>query len=199
MEDHKVHETSREDLKTFRAFLRSLLMHGAVGTALGGVFTTVGEPQNLLIASQMDWDFVEFFLRMLPVSGPVLICGLITCVLLEKLKWFGYGTALPDSVRSILQDFNDAEDAHRTTRAKVKFVVQGLAAAFLVFALAFHVAEVGLIGLAIIVLQTAFNGTIEEHQIGKAFEEALPFTALLVAFLWKEAVIGGIGKEAVRL
>ena len=27
-------------------------MHGAVGTALGGVCTIVGEPQNLLIATK---------------------------------------------------------------------------------------------------------------------------------------------------
>ena len=35
-------------------------------------------------------------------------------------------------------------------------------------------AEVGLIGLAIIVIQTAMNGVIDEHRIGHAFEEALP-------------------------
>ena len=33
--DHEVIELHRQDLDTFRAFLRSLLMHGAVGTALG--------------------------------------------------------------------------------------------------------------------------------------------------------------------
>ena len=36
-------------------------MHGAVGTALGGVCTIVGEPQNLLIAGVVGWSFVEFF------------------------------------------------------------------------------------------------------------------------------------------
>ena len=51
--DESIGELHREDLETFRAFLRSLLMHGAVGTALGGVCTTVGEPQNLLIANQL--------------------------------------------------------------------------------------------------------------------------------------------------
>ncbi len=50
--DDEVIELHREDLENFRAFLRSLLMHGgAIGTALGGVATMVGEPpQNLLIA-----------------------------------------------------------------------------------------------------------------------------------------------------
>jgi NhaB family Na+:H+ antiporter len=41
----------------------------------------------------------------------------------------------------------------------------------------------------VIVLLTAFNGIIEEHQIGHAFEEALPFTALLVVFFAIVAVI----------
>jgi NhaB family Na+:H+ antiporter len=41
----------------------------------------------------------------------------------------------------------------------------------------------------VIVIQTAFNGIIEEHQLGRAFEEALPFTALLVVFFGIVAVI----------
>ena len=64
-----------EEFQTFKGFLRNLLMHGAVGTALGGVATTVGEPQNLLIASVADWSFIEFFLKMLPISFPVFIAG----------------------------------------------------------------------------------------------------------------------------
>ena len=44
--DESVHEYKRQDLEDFRSFLRSLIMHGAVGTALGGVCTIVGEPQN---------------------------------------------------------------------------------------------------------------------------------------------------------
>jgi NhaB family Na+:H+ antiporter len=39
------------------------------------------------------------------------------------------------------------------------------------------------------VLQTALNGITEEHQIGHAFEEALPFTSLLVVFFAVVAVI----------
>src|SRR5690606_8919151 len=34
--DGEVHELHRDDLDQFRAFLRSLVMHAAVGTALGG-------------------------------------------------------------------------------------------------------------------------------------------------------------------
>jgi NhaB family Na+:H+ antiporter len=94
-----VQELHRSDLDAFRSFLRGLMMHSAIGTALGGVMTQVGEPQNLLIAKHADWSFVEFFLRMAPVSMPVLVAGLATCVLVEKLRWFGYGTSLPASVR----------------------------------------------------------------------------------------------------
>ena len=41
----------------------------------------------------------------------------------------------------------------------------------------------------VIVLLTAFNGITEEHKLGKAFEEALPFTALLVVFFVIVSVI----------
>jgi len=68
-------------------------------------------------------------------------------------------------------------------------VIQATAGIFLVVALALHWAEVGLIGLTVIVLQTAFNGIIEEHRLGRAFEEALPFTSLLVVFFGIVAVI----------
>ena len=69
------------------------MMHGAVGTALGGVCTLVGEPQNLLIAEVAGWEFIEFFLRVAPVSMPVLVVGLATCVAVEKFKILGYGAA----------------------------------------------------------------------------------------------------------
>ena len=188
-QDNTVHETHREELEHFRGFLRNLLMHAAVGTALGGVCTTVGEPQNLLIASYTGWDFITFFLNMAPITMPVLVVGLCTCALLEKMKWFGYGEHLPENVRDILVQFDAHEAENRTSRDKARLVVQAIAAVFLVFALAFHVAEVGIIGLSIIVIQTAFNGIIEEHQLGHAFEEALPFTALLVVFFGIVGVI----------
>lgn len=187
--DEELKEHHRQDLETFRAFLRSLLMHGAVGTALGGVCTLVGEPQNLLIAEVAGWQFFEFFIRMAPVTMPVLVAGLITCLVLEKTGTFGYGAKLPDDVRAILQDFDDRQTQNMTQKHVAQLWVQGLVALFLVAGLALHLAEVGLIGLAVIVLLTAFNGVIEEHQIGKAFEEALPFTALLVVFF---AIVGVI-------
>ena len=187
--DEEIRAAHHDDLIQFRRFLRSLLMHGAVGTALGGVCTLVGEPQNLLIAQKAGWDFIEFFLLMAPITMPVLVAGLLTCALLEKLKIFDYGAELPSNVRTILEDFAAEEDKKRTLRDSATLMVQGIVAIFLIFALAFHLAEVGLIGLTIIVLLTAFNGIVEEHQIGKAFEEALPFTALLVVFFAVVSVI----------
>lgn len=175
-------ELGGDVLDRFRAFLRSLVMHGAVGTALGGVCTIVGEPQNLLIGDKLGWDFMQFFYAMAPVTMPVLFAGLLTCVLLEVTGTFGFGAKLPAQVRDIIQGFLEEEDAKRTGSEKYALVVQAISAVFLIAALAFHLAPVGLIGLTIIVLQTAFTGITDEHSIGHAFEEALPFTALLAVF-----------------
>ncbi|MBL4612119.1 MAG: sodium/proton antiporter NhaB [Emcibacter sp.] len=187
--DHEVDELHRSDLDQFRAFLRSLMMHALVGTALGGVCTLVGEPQNLIIGERAGWDFIEFFLRMAPVTIPVLIIGLITCVVLEKTGIFGYGAKLPEKVHHILEEFDKQATAERGFRDKAALLVQILVAVWLVIGLMFHMAPVGLIGLSVIVLLTSFTGISEESQIGKAFEEALPFTALLVVFFAIVAVI----------
>jgi NhaB family Na+:H+ antiporter len=108
---------------------------------------------------------------------------------LEQIKILGYGTQLPERVRGILTDFDVAESARRTDRDNARLIIQAISGLILIWALANHVAEVGLIGLSIIVLQTAFNGVIEEHDLGHAFEEALPFTALLVVFFGVVGVI----------
>jgi len=187
--DHEVKQDRREELDQFRSFLRSLIMHGAVGTALGGVCTLVGEPQNLLIAERAGWDFMEFFWRMAPITMPVLVAGLITCVLLEKVGWFSYGATLPASVAQTLADFNAEQEAERDHGMTMTLIVQAIIGVILILSLAFHVASVGLVGLMIIILLTAFNGITEEHRIGHAFEEALPFTALLVVFFAIVAVI----------
>ena len=178
-----------KDLEQFRAFLRSLMMHGAVGTALGGVCTLVGEPQNLLIAKVVGWTFSDFFWAMAPVTVPVFAMGLVMCALLEKLKIFGYGQALPLSVRKILDDDLEDQESRRSSKDKSKLVVQGIVALLICLSLAFHVAEVGMIGLFAIVILTSLNGITDEHKIGKAFEESLPFVALLMVFFGVVSVI----------
>lgn len=182
-------QLSGETLEQFRSFLRSLIMHGVVGTALGGVCTLVGEPQNLLIGEKMGWEFVEFFQRMAPITVPVLFCGLLTTVILEKTKIFGFGDKLPDVARKIIEGYTTEQDEKRTPKEKFGLIIQGISAILLIASLALHLAPVGIIGLFLIVVQTAFMGITEEHALGKAFEEALPFTALLVVFFIIVAMI----------
>ena len=188
-DDDFVKPRHASDVETFRSYLRSLMMHAMVGTALGGVATLVGEPQNLLIGETVGWDFVEFFTHMLPVSIPVLVAGLLICVLLERTRWFGYGAQLPESVREVMEHWDARESSSRDSRSRARLVIQAITAVGLVAGLALHVAEVGLVGLAVIVIATAFTGITNEHAIGKAFREAMPFTALLVVFFAVVAVI----------
>ncbi len=175
-------EMGGESLEEFRSFLRSLVMHGAVGTALGGVMTQVGEPQNLLIADKLGWDFIEFAAQMAHITIPTLIAGLLVVIAVEMTSTFGYGSKLQPHVRAILKGYIEEEDAKRTDKEKYALVVQGICAIMLIFGLAFHIMEVGLIGLMLLVIVTAFTGITEEARIGHAFEESLPFVSLLVIF-----------------
>jgi NhaB family Na+:H+ antiporter len=188
-DDELVHDPLTGDLDRFRGFLRNMMMHAAVGTAIGGLATLVGEPQNLLIGKLLGWGFGEFFVRMLPVSLPVLLAGVLTTVLLEKTGWFGYGVELPASVREVMERWERRESANRSPRRRARLAVQALTGVALVLALAFQLAEVGLVGLMVIIVVTAFTGVIDEHALGRAFQDALPFTALLVTFFVIVAII----------
>jgi NhaB family Na+:H+ antiporter len=189
--EHDAHlpQALHPDLQQFRAALRGLLMHAAVGTALGGVCTLVGEPQNLLIGHTMGWDFATFAYQVAPVSIPVVLAGLATCLLVEKFRLFSFGVAIPAPVRDVLLQFERNEALHRTMRDRWRLIIQGSAAVLLVLALGFHWAEVGLIGLGIVVVLTALLGVSEEHQLADAMKTAIPFTALLVVFFAVVAVI----------
>ena len=182
-------ELSGETLEEFRSFLRSLIMHGVVGTALGGVCTIVGEPQNLVIGERLGWDFVEFFKQMAPITMPVLAAGLTTTVVLELTGVFGFGAKMPKVAAEIIENYTIEEDNKRTDKEKYGLIVQGVSAVLLIAGLALHIAPVGFIGLALIIVQTAFMGIIEEHSLGHAFEEALPFTGLLLVFFVIVAMI----------
>lgn len=184
---------SETELEQFRAFLRSLMMHAAVGTTLGGVYTLVGQPQNLLVGEVMGWNFAEFARRMTPVALPVLATGLISVVLLEKLRLFGYGASLPERVRELLRGRVERPAPREILRKRVVIGIQAIAGVLLILALALHLAEVGLIGLALLLTVTAFTGVTEEHRLGDAFHEAMPFAALLVVFFAVVAVIQQAG------
>ena len=175
-------ELGGDVLENFRSFIRSLVMHGAVGTALGGVTTMVGEPQSLLIADKLDWEFVEFVIVMSHVTIPAVIAGFITCVALEFAGVLGYGQKLDPRIREILRGYVEEEDKKRKPREVYALWVQGTCGVLLVIGLGLHLMEVGLIGLSLLVLVTAMTGINEEHRIGHAFEESLPFVSLLCIF-----------------
>ena len=172
----------KEDINNFEGFLRNLLMYTAIGTAIGGTSTIVGEPQNLIIGNTMQWNFAQFFLKMSHVSIPVIIAGLITVILTEKFKILGYGYEIPVRVKNILLNDMQEKSKRKTKNDYLRLFLQGSVAIWLIVALAFHLAPVGLVGVSVIIFLTSFLGQTTEHKIGKAFEESLPFTSLLIVF-----------------
>ena len=188
-DDTSLTDSGLEDLENFKAFLRDLIMHGVVGTALGGVCTIVGEPQNLLIANVAGWEFIEFMIKMAPITVPVFIAGMITCFAIEKLHICGFGNQLPPRIKNIFYEYNTFKESKRTEQDKLELYVEMLVGIFLIIALALHLAAVGIIGLGVIILLTSFKGITHEHDLGDAFKEALPFTALLVVFFGVVSVI----------
>jgi NhaB family Na+:H+ antiporter len=179
----------------FKGFLRNITMHGAIGTALGGTFTLVSQPQNLLIGKIMEWDFITFTLMCLPIALPTLIVGLITCVVLEVfgktkiVRAIGYGYTLPESCFNVLDKYVKDEMAAIDKRMAMRLGVQAFVGVCLMLMLIFHVAEVGMIGLTVVILCSAFNGVTDEHTFGEAFKGAMPFVGLLVVFFTIVAVI----------
>lgn len=135
-----------------------------------------------MIAKKAGWDFAQFFLQMAPITMPVLLAGLLSCIVTQEFNWFGFGAKLPSALRTSLEDYAKAQRAKRTSRDKARLIMQSVLAVMLAFALALCVAAVGLVGLMIIIILTGFNGITEESQIGHAFEEALPFIVLRAVF-----------------
>eukprot|EP00941_MAST-03F_sp_MAST-3F-sp1_P003066 g3066.t1 len=177
------------DIDRFKAFLRSLLMHSAVGTAFGGILSMVGQPQNLVIAKRMNWNFSTFLIRMSPVWMTVIPAGIVLCILCEQTKHFGYGTEMPLHVRTVLTEFADNEYGRMKKIQKVELIVQSLGAILLCCGLVLHIAEVGFVGLGVAIIVTSFSGVTEEHEIAHAFLESMPFVSLLVVFFGVVAII----------
>lgn len=177
------------EFEEFRGFLRNIIMHGAIGTALGGTMTLVGEPQNLMIATIMNWSFAEFFIHCSIISVPVAIVGLITCPLLEIFKFPGFGYQLPEKARQLI--INDYEKKARQINQQTiyLYITQGIVIVLLIMALAFHIAEIGLIGISLIIVLTAFTGVTKEHDFAGAFSNAMPFVSLIIIFFAILAVV----------
>lgn len=186
-------ETTRQDLENFRGFLRNVLMHAAIGTCLGGAMTKVGEPQNLIIAEKMNWSFADFFFKMIWITLPVYIAAHLVLIFAEKFKILGFGYKMPEPVYQILlRNYKEIEEKFdNITRAK--FIAMFFAGIFIIVALSLHIAEVGIIGLTVIIFLTSMTGIISEHQIGDSFKESLPFASLLVVFFAIVSVINSQG------
>lgn len=191
--DEHIKDKHKHNLDNFRGFLRNLLMHAAVGTTIGGVHTLVGEPQNIIIGNQVGWGFVDFFINVGEIALPLIPVSILICIVCEKYKLFGYGYEMPSQVRKILEVNFYRTVGKLTTKDYAKYGVFLLAGIFIIFALAFHIAIPGFIGLAAGILIVSFTGVIDEHKIAEAFKVALPFVALLLVFFGVVSIIGSQG------
>lgn len=180
---------ANKELDDFRGFLRNLIMHAAVGTALGGSLTLVGEPQNMMIGTKMGWDFVDFFNHCGIIAIPVTIGGFILCPLLEIFHISGFGYQLSDDIRKLIVNDYKKKAQKLTSQNIYLYVLQGIVAILMVLALGFHVAEVGIIGIAVIVILSVFTGKIHEHDFAEPFNNAMPFATLITIFFAILAVV----------
>jgi len=178
-----------KEFDEFRGFLRNLIMHSAVGTALGGVLTIVAEPQNMMIGTKMGWDFAEFFRHCGVIAVPVTISGFILCPLLEIFRVPGYGYQMPDKIRELIAADYAKKARELAGEGMYKYVLQGLVALLLIVVLGLHVIEVGFIGLGVIVFLSAFTGMIKEHDFAEPFNNTMPFVTLIAIFFVILAVV----------
>lgn len=178
-----------KDIEEFRGFMRNLVMHGAIGTALGGTMTLVGEPQNLMIGAMMGWSFADFFLHNSVISVPVMLVGFALCPLLEIVKFPGFGYQLPEKAREVIAKDCARQASLVTGQTRLLYAMQTLVGILLIFALSFHIAEIGLIGITLIVVLSAVTGRTKEHDLAEAFNHAMPFVCLIIVFFAVLAVV----------
>jgi len=187
--DEELRQALGPQIQEYRQFLRSIMIHGLIGTALGGVMTMVGEPQNVMLVKTINkilaeanmplWDFNTFVVKMLPVTIPTLLAGLVTAILLEKSKRFGFGKVMTPEEKEVIMEWRNQYMQSMNQTEKLSLMMQGVVALLLVFMLITHFAEVGLIGLLIIIFASATTGKKEEHDFVPAFEEGGPFLVIL--------------------
>lgn len=185
---NKLDFTIKKEIKIFRFFLRSLVMHAAVGSTLGGSITMIGEPQNIMIAKIMKWNFNDFFYKLSPITIPTFIFGIITTILLEKFKIFGYGYKIPKKINNFFINYKK-NYLKQNYEIKVNLFIQSIILIWLIFAILFQVSEISLIGISIIIFTTSFCGINDEKKIGKSFSDSLTFLNLFILFLGITALI----------
>ena len=100
---------------------------------------------------------------------------------------------MPQHIYEIMVKREQEQSASLTNRDRINLVIQGLCVVWLIVALGFHLASVGLIGLSVIVLATSLCGVTSEGPVGKAFCESMPFCALLCVFFTVVTVISEQG------
>ena len=144
-------EETEQERQEFDGFLRNLLMHGAIGTGLGGVATLIGQPQNIIIGHYAGWSFQDFYVKMAHFSIPLQLLGLLVCWALEhfRMKIFGFGYQLPPRIGTAFEQKAREELSHETLAYRIKLLVMFMAFVCLMLALAFQIAPVGVIGLGI--------------------------------------------------
>ncbi|MDD3594124.1 MAG: hypothetical protein PHX18_05810 [Candidatus Gastranaerophilales bacterium] len=182
-------EDSHKEMEEFKGFLRNIIMHGAIGTVLGGTMTIVGEPHNMIIATKMGWSFADFFHHCSVISVPVAIVGFMLCPILETVKFPGFGHQLPQKAYNAISKEFESKFIKMTKQTLFTYILQGTVAFLLIFALAFHLAEVGLVGIALIIIMSAFKGLTKEHDFAEAFNNAMPFVLLIAIFFAILAVV----------
>jgi len=186
------HRDEDVDIEELRGFLRNLIIHGTVGTIIGGTMTIVGEPNNMMIGTKMGWSFLEFIFHCAPVSVPAATVGFIVCFSLEYFNAPGFHYEMPERARELIQKDYTKKIQEMTEQNFYVYVIQIITLILLVLALALHVAEVGLIGIGLIIVVTAFTGQIKEHDIGAAFINSMPFAVLIVVFF---AILGVVHEQ----
>ena len=189
MGEKKSEESAVQEFEEFRGFLRNLIMHGAIGTALGGTMTLVGEPQNLMIGNTLNWSFGDFFHNCSIVAVPVAAVGLLLCPILEICKVPGFGYQLPERARQLILEDYEKKSRQISQQSKYLYFTQGAVAALLIVSLTMHVAEIGLIGISLIILLSTFTGITKEHDFAEAFNNAMPFVTLIIIFFAILAVV----------
>ena len=186
------HSGNEKDMEELRGFLRNLIVHGTVGTIIGGTMTIVGEPNNMMIGTKMGWDFTGFVTHCAPISVPAAIAGFFVCFSLEFFKCPGFQYQMPERARELIQKDYTKKLHEMTEQNFYVYIIQIVVFLMLVLALASHVAEVGLIGIGLIIIVTAFTGLTKEHDLGAAFTNAMPFAVLIVVFF---AILGVVHEQ----